>query len=382
MMKRWVVLCLLVATAVPACAADLVQLLPAAGMTITLYPGQTRALVRETRTVSLPAGDSLLSFSWAAANLDGSSPTLTVPGAVVGDAVRTAGQDKALAWRVNSPQPVQGEAVVSYFLDGFKWYPSYRLWLQEDGASARLVGSLHLTNDTGVDLPSARVEVVTAGPGLIDQVGGEATAATAPQATSAAHTVSATGPLTAGETCVRELLQVDKVPAAVHYLYQADRFNGGVERMLVLSLPAGLAGLPDGQMTIQAAADGGLPLFTTPLSYQPGQELKVDLGPEPDVVVERKLMGCARSNFETDRFGRFTGSDTTEDYTLCLRNRLGSAVTLEFTETVLSTWELKSALTPVKTDSSTKQFDVPLPPDQPVELAFTLVKHSGTRAKK
>ena len=388
-MKRFILAAILVAVAIPAAlptalAADLVQLLSPAQMTLTLYPGQTRALVRETRPVSLPAGDTTVSFSWAATNVDSASATLSVEGAVVGDAVRAAGQDKALAWRVNAPQALHGQATVTYFLEGLKWYPTYRLWLQPDG-TARLIAYLHLTNDTGVDLPPLRVQVAVAGPGLIDQVGGAGTQPATP-------TVQALGEATAvdnGETVVRQLLEAAQVPAATHYLYQVERFNGAVERLLVLKLPEGLAGLPDGAMTIYAA-DGdlgrsphaeALPLFNTQLSYQPGQELKVDLGPEPDVVIERKLMGTLRSNFETDRFGRLTGSDTTEDYTLSVRNRLQCPVTLELTETVLSTWDLKSAAAPTKTDTSWAQFDLPVAADQSLDLKFTLVKHSGTRVK-
>ena len=49
------------------------------------------------------------------------------------------------------------------------------------------------------------------------------------------------------------------------------------------------------------------------------------------------FMNTARTNFETDRFGHITGSDTTEDCTLSIRNRLAGAIALEWTETVLST---------------------------------------------
>jgi hypothetical protein len=108
----------------------------------------------------------------------------------------------------------------------------------------------------------------------------------------------------------------------------------------------------------------------------------VSLGPEPDVIVERKLMNTSRGNFETDRFGRVTGSDSSEEYVLSLRNRLECPVTLELTETVLSTWELKNAPTPTVTDTSSVQFDLPIAADQAAELKFMLVKHSGTRIKR
>lgn len=380
-MKRCILSALLVAAAVaatvPAAAAELVHLVAPSTLTLTLYPGQSRSLVRETRDVTLPAGESTLSFSWVASTVDPASATLTVEGATVGDAVRAAGQDKALGWRVNAPQAVAGKATLTYFLEGLKWYPSYRLWLAADG-TARLAAYLHLTNESGLDLPALQVQISAAGPSMIDQIGGEGTEPVLATSYALAEPVA----IANGQTVVRQLLEVAAVPATTRYLYQAERFNGAVERVLVLRLPEGLAGLPEGAMTIYTGEPEILPLFTTKLSYQAGQELRVSLGPEPNLVVERRLMSTSRGNFETDRFGRVTGSDTSEDYTLSLRNRLACPVTLEVTETVLSTWELKNAPTPTVTDTSSVQFDVPLAPDQAADLKFMLVKHSGTRIKR
>lgn len=376
-MKRLMLLCVLAVAAGRVFAADVVQLLPPAAMIVTVYPGQTRALVRETRPVDLPRGDSVVSFSWAASNVDPSSAALTIDDVAVGEAVRVAGQDKAVSWRVTSAQAARREAAVTYFLDGLKWYPSYRLWLAADGKTARLAGYLHLTNETGGDLPAALVQVALAGPGALEATPPGAVAAPPP-----VHGLAEPVSIANGATVVRPLLQIDQVPAATHYLYQPDRFGGAVERLLVLNLPEGLAGLPDGALTIYSPDAQATPLSGTQLSYQPGQELKVDLGPEPDVVVERKLVNTARSNFDTDRFGRLTGSDTTEDYSLSVRDRLESPISLEFTETVLSTWELKSPVPPTNSDSSWAEFDLPVAPDQPVEMKYTLVKHSGSRVKK
>ena len=381
MTKRLAMLCLPLLLCLPASAADLVQLLPPAGLTITLYPGQTRGLVRETSTLTLPAGETTVSFSWQAAGVDASSVTLLVGGATVGEAVRAAGQDKAITWSVNAAQVVATQATVTYFLDGFKWYPTYQLWPQPDQKTARLIGTLHLTNQTGVDLGPAQLQVALGGPGSIATAGGEGDNPAAGTAAVLTTAVPSSG-LADGATVDRQMLSVPSVPAELRYLYQADRFNGVVERLLQMQLPEGLGGLPDGAMTIYEPQDDSLPLFNTQLTYQPGQELKVDLGPEPDVVVERKLMNTARSNFETDRFGRVTGSDTTEDYTLSLRNRLAGPIALEWTETVLSTWEMKSALTPAKTDTSFVQFNLSVTPAQPLETKYTLVKHSGSRAGK
>lgn len=381
MTKRLALLCLPLLLCLPASAADLLQLLPPAGLTITLYPGQTRGQVRETSTLTLPAGETTVSFSWLAPGMEVSSVTLLVGGATVGEAVRAAGQDKIITWTVNAAQPVETQATVTYFLEGFKWYPTYQLWPQPDQKTARLVGTLHLTNQTGVDLGPAQLQVALGGPGSIGTADGEA-GNPPTEARTVLTTAAPSSGLAEGATVDRQILAVPSVPAQLRYLYQADRFNGTVERLLQMQLPEGLGGLPDGAMTIYEPQDDSLPLFNTQLTYQPGQELKVGLGPEPEVVVERKLMNTTRTNFETDRFGRVTGSDTTEDYALSLRNRLAGPIALEWTETVLSTWDMKCALTPDKTDTSFVQFNLEVTPDQPLQAKYTLVKHSGSRAGK
>lgn len=368
---------LLLSLCVGTWALELVQVAPAGNMTVTLYPGQTRALVRETRAVPLPAGDSALSFSWTSASVDAGSVTLTLPDAAVADVVRPAGQDKALLWRVNSPQARQVEAVISYFLEGCKWYPAYSLLLAEDRQTATLTGEVHLTNETGAALRDTQVQIAIGSAAMIDEPQEQAEPAAAANAYAVAQPLT----MDAGETAARGFLLVDKLPVRWRYLYQVERFGGKVERMLTLSLPPDLRNLPEGSLTVYEAGQEGIPLFRAQLVYQPGEALDIDLGPEPDVVVERKMVNYQRSNVETDRFGRVSGMDTTEDYVVAVRNRTDCDIVLESTEILLSTWELKSLPHVAKIELNTAQFNVPAAAGGDGELKLTFLKHSGTRAK-
>lgn len=368
------------AFAVSAHAADLMLLADQGAMTVTLSPGQTRALVRETRPLALPAGDSEISFTWAAAKVDAGSVALTVPGATVGEAVRPAGQDKNIIWRVTCPEACTAEVAVTYFLDGFRWQPSYRLTLAADGKSAVLDGFLQLTNDTGRELRDALVRVAIAGPGVIDRLG----AAEDTKLGAGLYPVAQPCSVPGGDTRTWRFLSVPALPVALEYRFDQERYKGAVERVLRLDLTAdelaGLALLPAGALTLYAA-DAPAPLFATRLDLQASREPELDLGAEPDVVVERKLMSTVRENIDRDRVGRISGSDTKEAYELTVRNHLGSDLTLLVTELLLSTWELQSETAVAKKDATTVQFALPVAAGQTVGLKFALTKHSGTRVK-
>jgi hypothetical protein len=354
--------------------ADVVQLVEPGQTVIVLQRGGTRGLVRESRSLMLPAGSSLVSYSWQAPGFDAASATLSLDQGAVGEATRPAGQDKTLVWQVNMPQAGAAQAVITYFLDGLKWRPSYVLALQPEG-KATLEGTLYLTNETGMALREAQVQIAAPGSVLADRP-----EAAKPIANGAAPVFT----IEPGQTATRRFVLVPDLPATVRYAYQADRYGGNVEQILRLGFDEiGVAAidLPDGPMLIQDAADPQTPIFKTQLAYQAGQEFEVDMGPEPEVVVERKLMSSRRSNLELDRFGRVSGLDTTEEYLLTVRNHLPRPITLEIVETALSTWDLKGP-TPARKEISWVQFDLPVGAEGAGELKFGFVKHAGTRIKK
>ena len=354
--------------------ADMVQLVEPGQTAIVLQRGGTRGLVRECRALALPAGPSLVSYSWQAPGFDAASATLSLDQGAVGEATRPAGQDNTLVWQVTMPQAGTAQAVITYFLDGLKWRPSYVLSLQPDGKAA-LEGILQLTNETGMELRDVRVQIGAPGSVLADR----------PEATE--KPVADGAPVFAvapGQTAVRRFALLQDIPATLRTLYQADRYGGNVEQILRLGFEQiGVAAvdLPDGPMVIQDAADPQTPIFKTQFTYQPGQDFEVDMGPEPEIVVERKLLSSHRNNLDLDRFGRVAGLDTVEDYALTAHNHLGRPVTLEIVETVLSTWDLKGP-TPTRKEISWVQFDLPVTAQGAGELKFTLIKHSGTRVKK
>ncbi len=342
-------------------------------MTVTLLPGSSRALIRETRLLELPAGNNELSFAWAKANIDISSVRLSLERGVVGEAIRSAGQERMLIWRVELPQTGTIQATLSYFVEGLKWQPSYLLFLEEPADCARLEGQLLLMNETGIAFRCAEWQMGIPGPALAEQ----------PSQQPAAFFASSAC-LEPGEQALVPFVSWRDIPARCRYVYQADRYGQNVERLLQLRLNqigSTAPYLPAGPMLIMSAQEPAMPLYKTKLDFQPGQDYEIDLGPEPDIVVERKLLSSRRSNFDFDRFGRVTGLDTTEEILIVARNRLGKDIQLDIIETMLSTWEYKGP-PPAEKETSAYRWELLLPQGQSAELRFTVIKHSGTRAKK
>lgn len=352
-------------------AADLVQLAAAETKSLTLYPGQTRALVRETRQVTLPAGDSSLWFSWTTAKIDAATVTLSVPEATFGETVRPAGQEKAFVWRLSVPAETAVTAVLTYILDGCRWQPNYRLWVPAAGGPARLEGYLRLTNETGVDLAGVSLQAAVAGTG--------------PEAVTQLYPLPEVCTIAQGETRTWQFLAGASVGSALEYRYGADQYGGHVERILRLSLdPAtqrALSLLPAGSLTLYDAADDSAPLLSATLNFGGGYALDLDLGPEPDIVVQRTLVSTARRNIEQDRIGKICGSDTQEDYEVQIRNHLPTPIDLRLTELLTSNWELQSDLAPYEKSPTSARFALSVQPGAQASLKFTLVKHSGTRVQ-
>lgn len=370
-MTRTLCLVALLVAALPA-AAQVVQLVRPGDTVLTLQAGSTRALVRETRPLQLPAGESAVSFAWIGDRVDASSVALSLTGGTVGEVSRAPGQDRTLVWQVTMPQAGPAKAVISYFLDGLKWQPTYVLTVDAAAGKALLESSLRLTNETGSPLRQVGVQIGAPGAVLVD--------APPPADQPPAATLS----VEPGATAVVALPAVADIPATLRYVYQPDRSATDVNQVLRLGLDkvgVDALALPDGPMLIQQAGDPPAPVFKTQLDFQPDKEFEVALGPEPDVVVERKLLSSKRSNFDFDRFGRMTGVDTTEDMMIAVRNHLAHAIALDVTETVLATWDLKGP-EPAKKDASSVQWSVPLEANAAAELKFSLVKHAGTRGKK
>jgi len=342
---------------------------------VTLLPSSNRALIRETRMLELPAGNCELTFTWAKANIESSFVTLSLDKGVVGEAIRPSGQERALVWRIEMPQAGAVQATLSYLVEGLKWQPSYILFFDEPAGHALLVGKLQLTNETGLAFRQAEWQIGAPGPALAEQ----------PQPSPLpAGFVATRASLEPGEQALVPFVTLPDIPAHCRYVYQADRYGQNVERLLRLrlnQLGSTAPYLPAGPMLILSAHEPSLPLYKTKLEFQPGQEYEIDLGSEPDIVVERKLLSSRRSNFDFDRYGRVTGLDTTEELWIVARNHLAQEVRLEIIETMLSTWEYKGP-PPVEKETSAYRWELPLPRGQSAELRFTIIKHSGTRAKK
>ena len=370
---------LIMLLAAAACGASVTHLSMPHSFALTLYPGESRGLVQEVRTIGIPAGGCALAFSWGGEKVDANTVQLAIPGATVAETVRPAGRERTILFNLQSRADYNGPVEFNYHLDGFKCAMSYRLWLGSPGKPATLALVAQVTNDSGMDLKDVSLAVEMQKNAAVATALGEA------ESDLTCHVMPREIDLPVGATRTWELGRHEGIVTETAHRYHADRAGGMVEQVLRLSMPEesplSLCSLAPGPLTIFAAEKSALPLAGGTLVCTPRKGVEISMGTVPQVVVKRTLQNSRRLNMEMDRTGRVSGFETLETYEVEFRNRTGEELNLLVEETVLSTWQINPQRRPDEVENTTVRWNLVLPPDETVPLRFSLLKRSGTRAK-
>ncbi len=362
---------------VGACAAHgapvVQQVAEVGAVEVVLYSGTPTALVRQQATVRLREGLNTLGFSWATDTIDAASVRLQSPSALrIGEMTRAAGDERHLQWSVTAPHAGAFPLVTSFLVKGIKWSPSYRMVWAPGSSEVQLRGWVTVTNDSGLPLDGIRGQVVLGRPGLA-----------AGEGEQPAFPIMGIAALPAGTSVRAAFLPTMTLGAELMHRIDSERAAERVERLLVVQPPESGAlareALPKGPMTFVIDGDGLLDdQFETELAYEAAEQFDVALGPDRDIVVERRLLEQAKRDLDFDRLGRVCGFNTIERYELVARSYRDEPVELEIMETVLETWDFDTdALHVIGEGKVTVHMSVPGRGDS--VLRFTLIKHSGTR---
>ena len=343
---------------------------------VVLYSTSSAALVRQRARLHVSAGLNRLTFTWASAKISESSVRLSTPLTLtVGGSTKPAGTEKTLAWDVAAVQEGDYVVTIMCLLSDLKWSPSYRLEYTPGAQTVTLEGYLTLTNESGLALQDAQMEMIIGRPGS-DLVEADAGALTS-------FTLADVRDLPVGSRARARFLPATSLAAELVHRIDSEHAAEQVQRVLVVQPPS------SGNLAQEALPKGGLQvietqaeaparrLLSTELSYKPGEEFELGLGVEPDIVVERQMLDQRKVAVEFDRLGRVSGFDTVEKYRLLVRNRLGEAVDIEVVEVVLNTWDFSGRAAAEEDGRVTLNLTVPAGLERSLE--FTLTKHSGTR---
>lgn len=373
MIARMTVYVLVIASAAAVGAPELQQLGPAPATEVVLYTGAANALVRQQTMVRLRAGANTVAFAWQTDKLDAASVRLQAPENVgVGETVRPAGADKTLQWTLTSEQGGDVPVTISYQLAGLKCTPLYRLSMRPGATEGVLLGFVTLTNESGLDLHEMNAQLVLGRPGSSTE-----------QAPPPAFTILGVSELPAGASVRASFLAPIELGVRVVHRIDSARAPEQVRRVLggqpPTAGPLARVALPPGPLTVIIDTPGDLDdQVVAELRYEPAEEFEVELGVEPNIVVERRLLERSKTRFEFDRLGRVSGLDTVERYRLHVRNHTPAEVALEIVEPVLNTWEFATEALHVNEPGKVIMHLV-APADGSAELEFTITQHSGTR---
>lgn len=356
----------------PVLSAPALQQMDHAGATeVIIYTDSSKAVVRREATVRLTGGVNTVSFEWASDSVDAASIRLHGGDALtIGEVVDPAGKDRAREWTVRAPFTGDYPLTTSLLLEGLKWSADYVMSWSPNRAVATLGGWLTVRNESGMDLEGLNVQFVLGRPGG----GGEA---------QASFALADLQELEPGSSVRSAFLPLVEIPVQTIYRIDSESAAETVKRIVEITPPAdgplARTPLPSGPMTIVMPTD--IPpakMLGATLKYEPSEPFEVTIGDEPDIVVERRLVERRKTAVEFDRLGKVSGFDTIESYEIALRNHVNEPIELELVETVLETWELETRALHVLEDGKALML-IDLSAEGEGALAFTLIKHSGTR---
>ena len=376
---------------------------PRADVELLVYGNTDLTLVRETRTVSLPAGSAEIELSWPGAAVDATSVHLLAPeGVTVREAEQPAGKRDRLRWRIETAQAGPCDLQVTYLTSGIDWKPMYSIAVNEGTGDVTLSGTAALKNRSGQAFENARVELVVGELKLVENLAEAAWKALPEYKDEQKNPPSAAGSglsehyicdlgrvgdLTTEDTHTVEFLASTILPVGILYRLHAAKHGGGVHRILVVrntdAQGLGSAPLLGAEARVSTvSASGLLPQGKVRVPYTPvGEECEVDLGVSDEVTAERRVMRRELTNIEYDRFSKVEGRDERESVELEVSNWSLRPISFEYTDTVAGVWDVVTTERHIEEGMNELVFETELQPQETRTLTYKLVKRHGRRVR-
>ncbi len=379
---------------------------------LTIYNSRDLTLVREQRNITLKSGPNLLQFSWVDTLIDPTSIQLRVPDAEAGVLVRSAifppNLPNTIQWQVDAESPGEKRLEVSYFTSGLTWNANYVAVMDKAEKIMTLGASVTISNNSGEDYENAQTRLIVGDVRLVEEVRAlaagfgveedkaldvrkRARAVQLEEELAEKYSVLAVrAPAVAERQEISEYYMyvlegrdtikhewrkrklsfvVDEVPVktihrfgehgeSVVRLYQ---FENDEEHNL------GKEPLPRGNIKVFVKDEfdaissyiGEVNIDFTPV----GKEVKLYLGPDPEVKVKKRQMKVKRVNLQFgEKDKNLAKFDTEREYTIEMENFKTESVNLEIKETLGRDWTiLSSSHDYEKKDAYSIEFKLELP---------------------
>lgn len=338
---------------------DLSTIPPRDTVQLTIYNTEDLTLVRETRHLTFKRGVNPLQFSWANTLIDPTSVELRfrthTDELELLDTTFPHDKPQMLAWNVNSR--FDGDAVVeiTYFTSGIAWTADYVCISDPAEQTMHFEGFVRITNQSGEDYADAHIRLVVGTINLVEKVAELARRGIISMEESQAYSAGRLRALgfrdrragrelgdevragiEAVDVCGRVPKEVIKqglseyfiytiagtetvrhtwskrmrsfegqdVPFRIQYRYRPAEYGEQMVRMFLLrndeASDLGTTPLPDGIVRLfrDNGRDGLSFLVQQQIKYVPiGQEIELNLGPDPEVIHEWVRLRSWRENF-------------------------------------------------------------------------------------
>lgn len=427
---------LLLATLWPAPARiNLVTLPDRDSVQLTIYNSADLTLVKETRHLTLRKGLNKLEFSWANTLIDPTSVefrALTRADQVeVLDASFPPRVTNTLEWRIQSE--VAGEVVVEirYFTSGISWAADYVAEAVRTENLMDLAGHVRVNNQSGEDYENAQVRLVVGIIRLVENIADlakqgrpgqppvgllqegdlqpkdktqerarENLAVTLAFDAAAAkpreivkegvseyflYTVEGRDTIPTGWSKRLPSFRAQAVPITSYYKYERERWQDQVIRFYQFTnaTPShlGTEPLPDGAVqAFRVVSPDKLYAYVgrTQVKYIPVNEtVELELGPDPEVRVEPKLMNWEKTDLRFDKDGNVAGWTIRERWEVEVQNSREIGVVLDIRRNLAGDWSLATETAYEKVDANKVKFLMPLQPREKKAVRYELLTRHG-----
>lgn len=430
-------------------AVDLVTVPTRDAVQLTIYNSADITLVKDRRLLTFKRGENQIQFSWANTLIDPTSVELRVlknsDKVEVQDTTYPANRPETLIWNIKSRVEGSVPVEITYFTSGLTWQADYVAITTPDESKIDLSGLVKVINDSGEDYENAQTRLVVGTINLVEKIADlarpharritrkpqvqnelrrkfkAAEDAAAPAAAKAApmerakkivkeglseyfiYTIGGTETVPNRWAKRMPSLNVTGIPVKAIYRYaehkygrQVTRFykfkNRKVEGKQQDEPNLGEEPLPDGMVRIfKRDAKGNLSFVGQQrIKYMPiGEDVEVNLGGDPDVIIERKLLDFKKLNFVHENVGpawrqvqQVTGYDTEHYYHTRIKNTKKIAIQFEIERRFGGDWELDTTMKYDKIDEFTVRFVLQLKPGEEKEFSCKLTTHHGKNSKK
>jgi hypothetical protein len=424
-------------------AVDLVTVPARDAVQLTIYNSEDITLVKDRRVLTFKKGENQIQFSWANTLIDPTSVELMVlkkqDSIEIKDISYPANRSDTLIWNIESKIDGAVPVEITYFTSGITWSADYVALADEKEEKIELIGKVAVTNNSGEDYENAQTRLIVGTINLVEKISDLARRhwkelPRAPRRAVEREFEKATGRamrkrkdgkgFAEAKQIVKEglseyfiymiegtetvpnrwakrlpSLRVTDIPIKVIYRYSDIKYGRQVTKFYkfknrkVEGKPKdepnlGEEPLPDGMVRVFKRFKNGTLAFTgqRAIKYMPiGEDVELNLGTDPDVLIERKVMDLKKQNITTEAWGRtrrVVGYDTKTSFKTRVKNTKDLTIQFEIEYYFSGDWDLDSELKYDKIDEQNIRFVIQLEPGQEETFNYTLIQHHGKNSRK